>query len=145
MNLRLFVSNISSFTRLKFNFLYSFKSSFTCFKWIFIYSFKINPYFLVQMNLRLLDTTTVFATVPSDVSVCWEYCSTQTNTHNIILRLKFYSTLTLLKIHILLSAFPCYKYCQNDMLLIFSHYLYTNGYSLRCLTRQGCKCLTKNR
>ena len=47
------------------------------------------------------------------MALCWEYCFTQTNNSKKFIRLKFYYIFTLLKIHILLSTFRCYKYFQN--------------------------------
>ena len=82
-----------------------------------IYKLIYKPLILERCS-RALDFT-VITTVPPEVLTFWEYCLPQTNNHNRFIRLKFYYIFTLLTIHILLSTFPCYMYCQNTMFPMF--------------------------
>ena len=105
----LLVVNDSTYICLKCIFAYSFEC-------IFIYSFKVyQPWY------------DCFCCSPIEVPPWREYCFNQTNYQKIFTGIKCYYILTLLKIHILASIFPCYYYCQNVMPLNFDPYIHTSG------------------
>ena len=59
------------------------------------------------------------------------------------IRIKIYYIFILLKMHFSLSNFTCYKFSPNAVSLNCDPFVYISGYFLRCLTKRGRNCFTK--